>query len=1152
MMTQRILLAFILCLFAGLLSSASFAEEPDQLLIADMEQSVPWKAFPVNGATPRVELVESTAAAGKRSLRFAGHSDSQSSPSLVFPLEQSLAGYDVLAFDFYCQRHNGARFFVTVHPQGEADKKLNLTAYYGEVDPTLGRDGWTTIRLIKDRSLRKRIPDRADDWDHPRALSFSLNNHGQGEMVFYLDNIRFLKADEAATRNMLFNSSFELAANGDAPDGWRGEIGVPPFGADAWTLDATTAWHEKHSLRMGHAGKVAMAWGRFVNLTPQTNYTFSIYLKSDRPDLRAKLEMNGLNAPNSVEVTVGTEWQRHHLTGVAFRTLTNVMVTQLTEGTLWLDAAQVEEGAEPGPYHWPLLDQQALQQARDNIVQLPPRLNDPPRTARLLALEAAPTLDGRLDDSCWQTPANLTGFRQLETDAPALTATEAWVGYTADALYLALRAHEPDMARVRRMLAGAKNAWTADNVEIFLNLNGDRRSYHQFVINPNGQQWSCHYAAPRARTRWEAPWQGQAVMLDDAWTAEIRIPYTSLNLTEFEGSHLELNVGRTAKLGDERQQVQVSSWVYSHGGFHQPRALGVLEGFDPQVLQPYRLEAPALTWQGGEARARVHNRTSAAVALQCVFEAAGDAPARSAPVQLKLAPEEIGDVHAALPIERDGHYSLRLTATDAAGRPRLTAQPADIKVSGAEIFDFAGPQYDRYFADETAQVRARFTGSAAEAAAAQLRWRLGALHGEVSPQPGVNQWSIPLAALAQGEHELQVTLTRPGHEPLAAQAPVRVIPAAGRMVRIDRWGRFFMREGVPFFPVGFFAESFAKKRSLETWRAVLEDLKRNHCNSVLAYTGMETGLSERLGPYLDVAGEVGIGVWVEISGYFVWHIPKVRSQKNRYFDEATALADLTALLEKHRQHPALLGWCAFDEPGNRPDLLGGAVVLKAARQVRALDPHHPFFCTHLNHMGDAEIYGPGTDLGMMPFLARGGRYDTMFRELWDAGLPVMTNSPCYGAAGGRAGEPTVAEQRVHSWKAVVMGARGLQYYLYRPFSQRLWESMGTFASEIEQLRPWLLTPNDPHPLQLAPAQPDLLATLRSDGRQDLLVVVNTAGGDQEVTVDLLDRAGVTAVEPLFGTGPAQFAPGQPRVRVIVPGEGVVIYRLTTQPAAAVP
>ena len=50
----------------------------------------------------------------------------------------------------------------------------------------------------------------------------------------------------------------------------------------------------------------------------------------------------------------------------------------------------------------------------------------------------------------------------------------------------------------------------------------------------------------------------------------------------------------------------------------------------------------------------------------------------------------------------------------------------------------------------------------------------------------------------------------------------------------------------------------------------------------------------------------------------------------------------------------------------RADLASGAAVLASYRLVKRLDPVHPCFCSHLNHMGDSVIYGPGSDIALMP------------------------------------------------------------------------------------------------------------------------------------------------------------------------------------------
>jgi hypothetical protein len=78
-------------------------------------------------------------------------------------------------------------------------------------------------------------------------------------------------------------------------------------------------------------------------------------------------------------------WDReYHVSGMASRAKTSATVTQMNEGVPWIDAAQIEEGDEPSGYQWPLVDQQAMREFQGKAVELPPRLNDPPRSAVML------------------------------------------------------------------------------------------------------------------------------------------------------------------------------------------------------------------------------------------------------------------------------------------------------------------------------------------------------------------------------------------------------------------------------------------------------------------------------------------------------------------------------------------------------------------------------------------------------------------------------------------------------------------------------------------------------------------------------------------------------------------------------------------------
>ncbi len=1141
----RLPLAVAMAAIVAALSVQASVAEPVQP-VADMEGSTAFKAFPSHGESlSSAKRVQTTASEGRYSLRF--HAPGGQKASLVFPFDQPLHDYNVLAFDFYCERRNGARFYVNLHPQDDNDPEKNLTEYVAQIDPKIGRDGWTTIRLVRDRSMRKRVIDRQGQWTQPRALSFSLTDDGRGDFVFYVDNIRFLKEETSGRQNLIYNSSYEINTNPDIPDGWRGQIGVPPFGPTHWGLDDAEAWHGKYSLRLGHMGKSAIAWGRFINLTPGQPYTFSIYLKSERPDTKATLAVNGLERPNKHAVTVGPTWQRFELSGTAARARTSVIVTLESNGVLWLDAAQLEEGRSPGDYHLPEHDRLQIQKIKGKTTGLPMRLNQPPRAAAFKRASTAPEIDGQLDDALWRTEPALTDFADLEQDTPVDLKTRAWLAYDDQALYIAVEASEPDTDALRQRMHNAKSAWTADSVEVFLDTNGDRQSYYQFVVNPNGQAWSARYTAPRAIAAWSGHWQAQARIGKSSWAAEIRIPYTALDGSEPFTPTPGVNITRTYKPSRSKDQRQYSSWSFSHGAFHNPRAFGIAIGFDPQVLTPYQIDTLGLSWSNGQARARLQNRTPQPVTLTGRFTLDESESIRSDAFTVTIDSGKTADVASALPIPEQGHYTLRLYASDAQGRTRIQSQPLSVTVSNTTLFTFLGPQYDRYLPDETVQLRAVINGQQPSEQASDehptVTWTLGDQSGTLRPEAGATDWSIPLTNLPIGTHRVDVTFQHPEFEDIQAAADIRVVPESDRVVRINRWGQFLVLNDQAFFPYGFFSEAIAKQRPIEVWRAILTDLKQNNCNSVLAYTGMRTGLSDRLKPYLDVADELGIGVWVEISGYFTWHIPKVAGLRHRYTDEESALQDLRQLMDNVRGHPALLGWCAFDEPGNRPDILTGDYVTRAADLVRELDPHHPFFCTHLNHMGDTEIYGRGTDIGLMPFLARGGRYDNMFRELSGAGLPVMINSPVYGAAGNSVREPNRQEIRLHMWKAVTMGACGIQFYLYRPYSQYLWEGMGENGQQIQSIKSALLNSHPAANLLVTPSNKEIHATLRFDGINYYLIAVHTGTQTHNTTFELLDLDRVKDIEPLFGSPALSNTGNAPRLTIDFPGESVAVYRI---------
>src|SRR5213082_2563898 len=90
--------------------------------------------------------------------------------------------------------------------------------------------------------------------------------------------------------------------------------------------------------------------------------------------------------------------------------------------------------------------------------------------------DAAPIIDGRLDDAAWAGAAVLRGFSQYvpNDNRPAEDSTVVLVWYSASAIYFGIRAWQ-DSASVRATLADRDNIAGDDYVQLVLDPLGDRR-----------------------------------------------------------------------------------------------------------------------------------------------------------------------------------------------------------------------------------------------------------------------------------------------------------------------------------------------------------------------------------------------------------------------------------------------------------------------------------------------------------------------------------------------------------------------------------------------------------------------------------------------------------------------------------------------------
>ena len=181
---------------------------------------------------------------------------------------------------------------------------------------------------------------------------------------------------------------------------------------------------------------------------------------------------------------------------------------------------------------------------------------------------ASPRVDGSLDDAVWQIATHLTEFFQISPleGAPGTEATDVWMAYDDDQLYLGFYVHytEPGMIRANR--ADRDEIQGDDRMSVLIDPFLAQQRAYQFEVNGFGVQAdslvnadgttgasSGRVSRPqttggvrraggggggglsgsgqfgiRGDSSWDSLFETAGRMVQDGWTAEMAIPFKSL------------------------------------------------------------------------------------------------------------------------------------------------------------------------------------------------------------------------------------------------------------------------------------------------------------------------------------------------------------------------------------------------------------------------------------------------------------------------------------------------------------------------------------------------------------------------------------------------------------------------------------------------
>ena len=175
-------------------------------------------------------------------------------------------------------------------------------------------------------------------------------------------------------------------------------------------------------------------------------------------------------------------------------------------------------------------------------------------TIRAVRVSEPPRLDGRLDESIYETITPITGFIQQAPDegAPATEKTEAWITFDQSNLYVAGRIWDsaPESQWVANELRrDTRQLRQNDTFAVVLDTFYDRRNGVSFYTNPLGA--IADFALTNEgnpNSDWNPVWDVRTGRFDGGWTVEMEIPFRSLRYrpgpSQVWGIQLRRNVRR--------------------------------------------------------------------------------------------------------------------------------------------------------------------------------------------------------------------------------------------------------------------------------------------------------------------------------------------------------------------------------------------------------------------------------------------------------------------------------------------------------------------------------------------------------------------------------------------------------------------------------
>ncbi|MHB8994606.1 MAG: carbohydrate binding domain-containing protein [Armatimonadota bacterium] len=746
-------------------------------------------------------------------------------------------------------------------------------------------------------------------------------------------------------------------------------------------------------------------------------------------------------------------------------------------------------------------------------------------TATALKADAPPVLDGLLNDVLWQGAPQMKDFVVLGSNAPAAQQTQAWIAYDADNLYIAVKALDAEMGKLK---AAARDrdgkVFSDDVIELFFDPGRTGFSMIQLGINPLGTQADLMGDAVGMSINWNGLWTVKTARGVDFWTAELAIPFANFGLSKSVGPEWAINICR-----ERRASGELSQWSQTGGKFSAPKSFGLVT--IPADLTPFYVDLGVEDWGQGiiglnALQFTLRNSGQAARKVDVRLEVTGpDGKAQQlAPVSVSVAPGKIVKQSLAYDLTASGTHLLMLKALDgerlvaAQGRALPVAPLADFHIYKSFYRDYATFRYQL-------NVQKQHLPKYRVSASLQPFGTDKVLEVKAVDAPKTQSGELRFATdkLPQGQYEINVAvLDRDGKSLISDSlrfGQLRDPAVKNRMVTLRPSDHMLIVEGKPFFPIGLY-----EAPGTETYLKRLSEAGFNLCHS-------PSGSGPALQRLLDRVQQYDMKMWISMSGLldFSKDADKKRQQ-------------MTDIVNSVGTNPGLLVWESMDEPvwGSQPP----EAYYEGYSFLRTLDQHRPIWTNHAPRNSIAELSNwnratdiSGLDVYPVPepqtqsdlpnktISVVGDEYEKnvaavngdkpIFMVLQGFGWAELSKVPGKPV---NAIMPSFQQSRFMAYQSIVRGANGVLYWgtHYTAKPSKFWSELRSLVSELAALQGVLASESLTGKAAASVAQPKTGVRLihKRVGGFNYVIVVNE--GAESVPVQIaLPGLKATSLRRLF-------------------------------------